>query len=209
VTLEGPHPSRYTFGDTDLAARRLELLAEVLDPTSQAFLRRAAPAAPRLAVDLGCGPGLSTRLLAEATRARRAVGVDGSAAYVRAAASRYPAHRFAQGDVTVDPLPVTAPDVLYARLVLAHLPAPAEQARRWAAGLAPGGRLCLEEMEWIEADDPVLAEYEERVLAVVEHQGAPMYAGPLLAPLVPESAAPPAWTAVRTVVVPTATAARI
>jgi hypothetical protein len=57
----------YTFGDTSLAARRLALLADVFEPPSRAFLAeftRVAGDQLDLAVDLGCGPGHSTRLVA-------------------------------------------------------------------------------------------------------------------------------------------------
>ena len=46
----------YLFGDTDLAARRLGVLAEVFGPSSRAFIRSAVAGKPALAVDVGCGP---------------------------------------------------------------------------------------------------------------------------------------------------------
>jgi len=46
----------YSFGDSEIAAERLALLARVFDPALRAFLERVAPRHPRLALDLGCGP---------------------------------------------------------------------------------------------------------------------------------------------------------
>ncbi len=57
----------YLFQDTDLAARRLAVLAEVFAPASRAFLLDVVQSRPELALDLGCGPGYTTRLLAEVT----------------------------------------------------------------------------------------------------------------------------------------------
>ena len=48
---------KYLFGDTDLAARRLKVLAEVFAASSETFISEAADCNPRLVVDLGCGPG--------------------------------------------------------------------------------------------------------------------------------------------------------
>jgi SAM-dependent methyltransferase len=201
--------TRYTFGDGDAAARRLELLATTFEPSSREFLRNVAPRRPRLAVDLGCGPGFSTALVAATTGAARTVGLDRSAAFVDAARRAFPTLEFIRHDVATGSFPTSRPDLVFARLLLAHLPDPVGQARRWAHELAPGGRLLLEEMEWIDAADPVLAEYEARVLAVVRQQGAPMYAGPLLGGLGEDDLVHPAWTAVRTASVPTPVAARI
>jgi hypothetical protein len=54
----------YAFGDSAPAARRLGLLADFLAPASHPFLARFAGRQPGLAVDLGCGTGHTTRLLA-------------------------------------------------------------------------------------------------------------------------------------------------
>jgi SAM-dependent methyltransferase len=201
--------ARYTFGDGDTAARRLELLARAFEPSSRELLGAAVPQPPGLALDLGCGPGLSTAVVASATRAARTVGLDRSEAFLDAARRAFPTLEFVRHDVATTAFPTPPPDLVFARLVLAHLPDPAGLARRWAGGLAPGGRLVLEEMEWIEAADPVLADYEARVLAVVEDQGAPMYAGPLLRHLDGHDREQRSWTEVRTITVPASVAARI
>ena len=54
----------YAFGDSALAARRLGLLADLFEPASRPFLARFADRRLELAVDLGCGTGHTTRLLA-------------------------------------------------------------------------------------------------------------------------------------------------
>jgi trans-aconitate 2-methyltransferase len=175
-----PKPPRYTFGETALASRRLALLADVLATPSGAFLRGAVDRPPQVALDLGCGPGFSTALVAEATEARRTVGLDSSAAFVGAARRSFPHLEFGVHDVTVTPFPVAGPNVVFARLVLAHLPDPARQARAWGRQLAPGGRLLLDELDSLDAPDPVLRHYEALVSAVVADRGGPMHAGRLL-----------------------------
>src|SRR5215471_7801964 len=77
-----PRRDDYTFGDSDLAAERLRLLAEAFAPSSRAFLERLAREPAAVAVDLGCGPGYTTALLASLTGARRTVGLDASARFI-------------------------------------------------------------------------------------------------------------------------------
>lgn len=175
----------YAFGDSSVAQERLDLLASVFGPPSRAFLSERVTAPPRLAVDLGCGPGNTTRMLREVTGAGRVVGLDASAAYVRAAreqAGDGEQPEFMRWDAA-SPLPVAAPDVIYARLLLAHLPRPAELAAEWAGQLAPGGQLLLDELERIDTDSDVLARYLAIADGLVRARGAEMHAGPLLAGL--------------------------
>ena len=82
---------QYTFGDTPLAATRLQLVAQVFEPASRAFLTEAVASPPDTALDLGCGPGASTRLVAEVTRARHTTGLDVSDAFLEIAAVDAPA----------------------------------------------------------------------------------------------------------------------
>jgi trans-aconitate 2-methyltransferase len=198
------------FGDTPLAALRLEFLSDALEPSTRAFLADAAPRSPRLALDLGCGPGASTRLAAETTGAKRTVGVDTSMAFLEIASARpAPGVTFGQHDATSVPLPGAPADLIYCRLLLAHVSDPAATVRAWAAQLAPRGRLLVDEMEWIDAPHPVLAAYEAVVLDLVESRGAPMDAGPLVTTIV----GGPGWrqthNKVRKVRIAAPTAARI
>jgi hypothetical protein len=84
-----------------------------------------------------------------------------SAAGRRAAADGI---EFLQHDITETPFPVGPADFLYARLLVAHLAAPAEAVGGWLTQLAPGGRMALDEVEWIRTDEPVLKEYVEIAL---------------------------------------------
>jgi len=201
---------QYTFGDTPLAAERLRLVARVYAESSRAFLEASAPNRPHSAVDVGCGPGVSTRLVAEVTGATRTIGLDASDAFVRlAAVDAPPGMEFARHDATELPLPGAPADLVYCRLLLAHLPDPAAVVRDWVTQLTPTGRLLLDEIEWMEIRHPVFAAYEEVVLDLVGSRGAPMYAGPLLDPLREGPGWRQAGSEVRVVPVATADAARM
>jgi len=64
------------FGDTDIAARRLKVLAEVFAESTRAFLLDTVISKPRLALDLGCGPGYSTHFLADGLQCNHTAGLD-------------------------------------------------------------------------------------------------------------------------------------
>jgi trans-aconitate 2-methyltransferase len=159
-------PDAYTFGDDDLAARRLDLLAHVYEPPTRALLARWAPPVVGLAVDLGCGPGHTTRLLHELTDATRTVGVERSPAYL-ATARRYladvPGAEALEHDVTQAPLPVEGADLIFARFLLTHLSRPVRALEIWAGALAPGGRLIVQETARLVSRDPALGRYYELV----------------------------------------------
>lgn len=176
--------ARYTFGDTALAAERLALVAAVFEAPSRRLLRSAVPEGAAV-VDLGCGPGHSTRLIAATCRPRRVLGVDASEAYVDLARRLTDDARvaFAVHDVTSVPLPGCPADAIYARLLLAHLPDPLRLVERWRSQLLPGGVLVLDELEAMEAPPGPLRSYEELVVEVVAQGGGAMYAGPMLASL--------------------------
>ena len=174
----------YTFGDTDLAAERMTLVAEVFEPPSRRLLTEALAALgrpPDVALDLGCGPGHSTRLLAAVTGAARTIGVDASAAFLEGARrGAGEGIEYAEHDVTAVPLPHAPADLIYCRLVLAHQPDPADVVARWMTQLRPGGVLAVDEVEYIDTPDPVLERYEELVVTLVGSRGALMYAGPVI-----------------------------
>jgi len=174
---------RYTFGDDDPAVQRLALVAEAYAPVSRAFLERHARADTMRAVDLGCGPGFSTELIATTCAPRTLVGLDSSASFLDVARQRVPTARFEQHDVSVVPFPEAMPDLTYARLLLAHLPDPPAILERWRQQLAPGGVLLSEELEDIDAPAGPLRDYDVVSAEIVRQAGGVMYAGPLLASL--------------------------
>src|SRR6185437_7486969 len=55
---------------------------------------------PRLAVDLGCGPGNSTELLVERYPQSKVIGLDSSPDMLRKARERLPKHTFVEADIT-------------------------------------------------------------------------------------------------------------
>jgi SAM-dependent methyltransferase len=179
---EGREEARYTYGEGDSEANRLALVAELFEGASRSLLSDAVGFRPRLALDLGCGPGHTTRLLAEVLRPDRVVGVERSAnllSKARVAASE--GISFARHDVTRMPLPHGGEaDLIYARLLLSHLPDPEKVAKDWLAQLAPGGLLLLDEVERIETEQPVFREYLAILARMMAHHGQELYVGPRL-----------------------------
>ena len=76
---------RYAFGDSEIAAARLEMVARVFEPATRDLLGEASPGSRNLGVDLGCGPGHTTALLSEVLECRRTVGLDLSADFIERA----------------------------------------------------------------------------------------------------------------------------
>ncbi len=202
---------RYSFGDTDTAARRLDLVSRIFDPPSIELLRSAIVQPPSLAIDVGCGPGNTTRLLHDVTGAVRTVGLDRSAAFVAEARQRLtrPGVEFYEHDVTAVPFPVTGADVIYARLVLAHLPDVVGTVGRWSTQLGRDGCLVLDEVECIDTDNEVFGDYLRVVTGMIASCGADMYAGRRLDDLPPPNATVVVRNVVRDLAVPTAAVAEM
>ena len=177
----GSRPPRYLFGDSDVASHRLRVLSEVFAESSRPFLRAAAPDKPGLAVDVGCGPGYTTRLVADVLRPLRTVGIDRSEAFITEARRAggndvsYMVH-----DAASVPFPVGPADLIYARFVATHLSDPTTTIRGWAAQLVKGGRLLLDEVEAISTANRVLSRYLTILTALLDHQRNTLYIGPTL-----------------------------
>jgi SAM-dependent methyltransferase len=105
-------------------------------------------------------------------------GIDSSAAMIAEARTRVPDAHFTVGDVTAA-LSLPA-HLVYARLLLGHLPDPGAALARWAAALRVGGLVVCEEPVCYRSDDAVFARYEGAVTAVVAARGATLWAGPAL-----------------------------
>ena len=107
-------------------------------------LLAAVPVADaRAAVDLGCGPGNSTVLLAERFPDAAVTGVDTSPDMLGKARAACPGARFVQGDLAAW-RPDAAPDLLFANAVLQWVPDHAALLPRLMGLLAPGGVLAAQ-----------------------------------------------------------------
>ena len=173
---------QYLFGDTDLAARRLAVVARAFAPSSRSFVADAAGCDRHLAVDLGCGPGHTTHLLAEASQCASVVGLDKSDRFVRLAdETATTTVSFRLHDVTTTPFPCRACDLMYGRFLLTHQTEPEALVGKWLTQLCPGGRLLIDEVDSISTRIPVFAQYLAIVDAMLTEAGHTLYVGPRLA----------------------------
>ncbi|HTJ43075.1 MAG TPA: methyltransferase domain-containing protein, partial [Kofleriaceae bacterium] len=155
-------------------------LAALYDPETRALVARAAQPPVALAIDLGCGPGWSTRLVHEIARATRTIGIDASERYVSEARARQPDLEFVVGDIARGIPAIGSPDLILARFLLTHLADPHAALGAWADAAAPGARLALHETESLSSSHPALARYYELVGEVQAHHGQALYVGALI-----------------------------
>lgn len=138
----------------------------------RSLLMEHLPPAPVDVVDLGCGTGTLSVLLAhEGYRVR---GLDLATAMVAAAAAKAAAAGVevdvVQGDAADPPYEPASCDVVLGRHVLWALPDPSLALAAWIRLLRPGGRLVLVEGRWstgagipAEACRALLGEHREHV----------------------------------------------
>jgi trans-aconitate 2-methyltransferase len=99
---------------------------------------------PALAIDMGCGPGNSTALIAERFPQARVEGMDSDENMLEAARKRLPALTFSQGDLETW-LPTDKADLLYANAVFQWVPEQRTVLKRlMAEGLESGGVLAIQ-----------------------------------------------------------------
>jgi SAM-dependent methyltransferase len=168
----------YAFGDTNLARERLGLVADTFEAPTRTLLSELPDAGYRYVLDMGCGPGYTTALLREIIPHSFTTGIDASEAMVAEAIARVPDAHFAVGDVTAS-LALPA-HLVYARLLLGHLPEPSVALAHWASALRVGGLVVCEEPVRYRSTDPTFTRYEDAVTAVVAARGATLWAGPAL-----------------------------
>ena len=107
------------------------------------LLARVPLESPHRVVDLGCGPGNSTELLAQRFPAAEVLGVDNSPAMLDSARARLPGCRFEQADIA-GWAPAAAPNLIYANASLQWVGDHATLLPRLLALLAPGGVLAVQ-----------------------------------------------------------------
>ncbi|MBI3438659.1 MAG: methyltransferase domain-containing protein [Proteobacteria bacterium] len=107
------------------------------------LLARVPLSAPKHIVDLGCGPGNSTALIASRYPNADILGVDSDEAMLAKARAEHVQARFEPGDFETW-TPHQAPDLIYTNAALHWAADPLAVAARLFQSLAPGGALALQ-----------------------------------------------------------------
>lgn len=175
---KSPCPVEYAFRDHDLATQRLRVVAETFEATTRSFVGEAVKSRPGVALDLGCGIGYTTNLVAETTGADRTIGIDQSERFLSIAAQgSLDRVSFVNHDVAELPLPGAPADLIFCRFLLTHLTEPRRMVRRWATQLRVGGLVLLDEVESIDTEHPAIRSYLAMVEALLERRKAHLYVG--------------------------------
>jgi ubiquinone/menaquinone biosynthesis C-methylase UbiE len=123
-------------------AERQDLLAQMLNPLTSPVLDRIPRDSINQILDLGCGHGHTTRLLAERFPEASAIGFEYDEALVdraRANPNNPPRISFQQGDASKLPFPDTSFDLVFTRYMLIHVPDPPRVVREMLRVIRPGG----------------------------------------------------------------------
>lgn len=144
----------YALGRTTEEHERLRAQARVWEAATGRLLDQIGLAAGARCLDGGCGPGETMRAMAQRVGpAGRVLGIDmdaslGAAALAMLRASGHRQCDFQAHDLrTPTPIPGAPFDLVYARLLLFHLPERvAVLARLWDA-VAPGGHLVVQDYD--------------------------------------------------------------
>jgi SAM-dependent methyltransferase len=145
---------RYALGHSTQEYERLRAQARVWEAATGRLLDQVGLAPGARCLDAGCGPGETMRLMAQRTGpAGHVLGVDSDGALGAAAVGMlhgagHRNSRFLTHDLTSGaPVPGGPFDIVYARLLLFHLPQRvAVLARLWDA-VAPGGHLVVQDYD--------------------------------------------------------------
>lgn len=170
----------YAFCNDDVeSVDRHDYLSAILDGFTFARLSSVGDLAGRRCLEVGAGGGSVARWLADR------VGPGGEVLATDINTSRLPqnpGYAVLAHDLTTDPVPAGAWDLIHARLVLLHVPGRREILGRLAAALAPGGALVIEEWDGsvgsavlaapADADAELLASVMSRIGQILRAHGA-------------------------------------
>ena len=140
----------YVLGHTAREYQRLVIQSRVWEPSTRLALERVGLSTGARALDVGCGPGETMRLMAERVAVTGSVvGLDldanlGTVA-LEALRRRGPdIYRFVAGDISQMPAVSGGPfDLVFARLLLFHMLQPAQILQRLWEWVKPGGVLLV------------------------------------------------------------------
>ena len=180
--------SRYALERTAREYERLRAQARVWESATERLLDQVGLAPGATCLDAGCGPGETMRLMARRVgRDGTVTGIDADAALGPLVESTlhqagYRQCRFRVAELTGDaPVPGAPYDIVFARLLLFHLPQRVRVLSRLWDAVAPGGHLVVQDYDLNRATVvPQLASADEIKRVIVgafEVLGCDIHAG--------------------------------
>jgi ubiquinone/menaquinone biosynthesis C-methylase UbiE len=162
--MANEHAGSYDFGGFEENQGELERLkrqAAIAAELERSILQRVGLREGMTVMDLACGPGIVTGLLARMAAPGMVTGIDLNEtlldeAQAFAAAEGVENVRFRQGDVYALDEPHGHYDFIYARFLFQHLAEPQKALEQVLPLLKPGGKLCV-----LDIDDDWLSIYPE------------------------------------------------
>jgi ubiquinone/menaquinone biosynthesis C-methylase UbiE len=144
----------YALGRTPQEYERLRVQSRAWEAATSRLLDQVGLASGASCLDAGCGPGETMRLMAQRVGpSGRVTGIDvdaalGAQTMVMLQSAGHRQCRFAQLDLTADePVPGAPFDLVYARLLLYHLPQRVKVLRRLWDAVAEGGHLLIQDYD--------------------------------------------------------------
>lgn len=123
---------------------RQQLLAKILNPLTRPILLRAGKFPGGRCLDIGCGQGNTTRMLAEVLEPAECIGLDYDSklvAYAEAQPGNQDGTRFVQGNAMQLDFPDASFDVVFTRYLLVHMTDPMAVIREMMRVVKPGGKV--------------------------------------------------------------------
>ena len=145
--------SNYALERTTREYERLRTQSQAWEAATRRALDRVALTPGARCLDAGCGPGETMRLMAERVGPTgRVIGVDvdatiGSEAVRMLDDAGHRQCEFRRVDVSCEDIPGAPFDLVYARLLLYHLPERVAVLRRLWNAVAPGGHLLVQDYD--------------------------------------------------------------
>jgi 2-polyprenyl-3-methyl-5-hydroxy-6-metoxy-1,4-benzoquinol methylase len=191
---------RYSLGRTPEEYERLRMQARIWEAATGRLFDQIGLASGARCLDAGCGPGETMRLMALRVGASGdVIGIDidtdlAGQAQAQLHATGHRHCRILAHDMTLDePVPGGPYDLVFARLLLFHLPQRVAVLRRLWDAVAPGGHLVVQDYDLRSVTTtPSLASVDEvgrLILAAFGVAGADIEVGTRLPELFVESGA--------------------
>lgn len=170
----------YVFAKDQIGLDRAKMLHSVFAGSSESFLSEFGEKGKNLILDLGCGPGYTTRTVSKTLAPKMIIGLDNSDSFIEQAkifSKDIQGIEFQTHDITHIPFPVTQADGIYFRFVLTHMQDKFGSLFNWSTQLKTKGMILLEETESIHTENPAFIKYMDIADNLLKSNNNQLYIG--------------------------------